>query len=241
MQPDWTERTKHGFESALGHGAPWSEDEVRGLGWAFFESGAGALSSWLTRLPALTQLQIEQWHHPQLHDLAHTPRLRSLCLWDCTDVDITPLPGVAPNLKHVELRQCYVHDLTPLLHLPKLRSINLDGLPMSEDSWHRVVPELLARGIPHVGNYPMMTDDEWRIMHTLAQRGLLLSVYRGAWGNAGIKAVGNATAYPTIVFHKLDNLAAAVEAFQGSTLDQLWPHLNEASDQEEEPPEHEDA
>ena len=82
--------------------------------------------------------------------------------------------------------------------------------------------------------------DEWRIMHTLARRGLLLSVYRGAWGNAVIKAAGNATAYPTIVFHKLDNLAAAVEAFQGSTLEQLWPHLSEASDQEEEPPEHED-
>jgi hypothetical protein len=240
MELDWPADTLRSLERKMGHPPPWSSDELESVKATILGEGRRSLP-WLKRLPGLRSVKIGEWQQPVLDDLRSTSKLRRLALWDCTDVDITPLPEVAPNLNHVELRQCYVHDLTPLLRLPKLRSINLDGLPMSEDSWHRVVPELLARGIPHVGNYPMMTDDEWRIMHTLAQRGLLLSVYRGAWGNAGIKAVGNATAYPTIVFHKLDNLAAAVEAFQGSTLEQLWPHLNEASDQEEEPPEHEDA
>jgi len=233
---DWPEPTKSLFARKLGHEPPWTPEELASLRTAIFKRvGRGELP-WLELLPNVRGLNVTAWHAPRLQSLTGVPQLRRLRLWDCTDVDLTPLPDVAPNLQHVELKRCYLDDLSPLLDLPKLHSVNLDGLPMSEDSWQRVVPALLERGIQHVGNYPMMADDEWQVMHALQQRGLTLSVYRGAWGNAGIKAVGD-DAHPTIVFHRIENLAAAVDAFPGKTLDALWAHLQDASDREPEPPE----
>ena len=82
----------------------------------------------------------------------------------------------------------------------------------------------------------MMADDEWQIMHALRQHGLTLSVYRGAWGNVGIKSVGD-DKHRTIGFHQVANLAAAVDAFADPfTLDALWAHLRKASAEEPEPP-----
>lgn len=168
----------------LRHAGPYTPDELDQIPAFILQEGSGSLR-FLHPFTKLLNLCFERWEAPHLDDLIALPELKHLSFWDSDVRDISAVARM-PAFRHIELNRCQVEDLSPLLDCQRLCSFTLDGCPVNEDSWTRVIPELLARGVRHVGNYPMMGEEEYRVMRAMRAAGIELVVFRSAGGSFGV-------------------------------------------------------
>ncbi|GHO90131.1 hypothetical protein KSF_001790 [Reticulibacter mediterranei] len=100
----------------------------------------------ISPLSGLTQLEALNLNHCEVEDL--TPlrsltHLRQLYLFGCRDKDLSPLAGLI-ELEKIEYFTPS-EDLTPLLHLPKLRHVSLVRLALLYADVHTGLMQLFAR------------------------------------------------------------------------------------------------
>jgi tetratricopeptide (TPR) repeat protein len=173
----------------LGHGPPFSAEELASVSAVTVARGEGAVAG-LERLTGLKSLRVKLWSRPELPVLATTfPRLRALEFHTC-ELESLELVRGCEALKTVEFRWCCIQDLSPLLELPALRRVGLSGNPLTEHSYRELTAELRRRGITLLDLDKSLPEVAWRMMRKLADRGLKVSVIVDDWGKTRLFAPG---------------------------------------------------
>ncbi|SCF03114.1 hypothetical protein GA0074695_2985 [Micromonospora viridifaciens] len=160
------------LERAVGHGPPLTDAE-----WE-----------------QVTELHIA--HARSLDGIARCRSLEMLILNGCDPVetgmlaDLTGLAALVVNnsglaslegveglpLLQVDVSRNLVEDLSPLLKLSDVQNINVDGNPLSVESYERVIPELRRRG----ARVTCSERREWQLTLRLQEAGLPFCCYRKA-------------------------------------------------------------
>jgi hypothetical protein len=158
------------FKEALGHPAPFADDECRHL---------------------VGPLRIQ--HAQDLSELRHCPNLRRLELFGCDITDLDFLVGLqqlttlkvtastlaeinrladCPTIEHLELNFTFVEDMRPLLALPRLKSGTLLGNPWSEESFYQLRPQLLQEDSGQGPLLEFSTRQDWQFGRKLYDYGV---------------------------------------------------------------------
>lgn len=132
-------------------------------------------------------------HARDLTGIADYPALRTLILTGCDPVSLTSLAGldalVAIRVQFSALRDVVgvpglpqlllltapanlIEDLTPLLDGPKLSELDVSGNPLSDESYHVILPELRRRGWRIVAS----DEREWQLTRRMHAAGYPFSL-----------------------------------------------------------------
>ncbi|GLY97768.1 hypothetical protein [Actinoplanes sp. NBRC 103695] len=109
-------------------------------------------------------------------DVGHLAGLPHLEVLEISDSGLTSIEGLAghPRLGSFILSRNLVADLRPLLQMPSLGIVDVVGNPITDDSFHQVVPKLQAQG----KFVQCSTRADWQLTLRLRAAGLPFSVYR---------------------------------------------------------------
>ncbi|SEQ94256.1 hypothetical protein [Actinokineospora terrae] len=157
-------------EDAVGHALPARDDEWAGIG-RLALSNARDLTG-LRRCDGLELLVLLGCDPVDLTEVAELARLRSLVVRDSGLVSLAGLHALP--LVRAELARNLVVDLGPLLDVTTLLGVSVEGNPLSDDSYERVIPALRARGVRVECSQPR----EWRLTRRLQDAGLPYCCYR---------------------------------------------------------------
>ncbi|RLK54273.1 hypothetical protein [Actinokineospora cianjurensis] len=158
------------LEEAIGHALPVRDEE-----WASVPDLAISNARDLTglgRCGGLELLVLLGCDAVDLTEVAGLTGLRSLVVRDSGLVSLAGL-GAQPLLR-AGLARNLVVDLGPLLDVTTLLDVSVEGNPLSDDSYERVIPELRARGVWVECSEPR----EWRLTRQLQNAGLPYCCYR---------------------------------------------------------------
>ncbi|MEU9620464.1 hypothetical protein [Streptomyces sp. NPDC048155] len=87
------------------------------------------------------------------------------------------------GLADISLLSCYaprnfIHDITPLMSIPKLLNLDLTGNPLSEESYRHLVPQLTERGCRVI----LSDEFEWTVTRHLHSKEVPVSCYMSPQG-----------------------------------------------------------
>ncbi|QXE33808.1 hypothetical protein KQY30_05385 [Streptomyces sp. GMY02] len=129
----------------------------------------------LARFPMLKSLHVVGYGGRDLAALAGHPRLAALSMEFSALADISAVRTL-PTIRSLQLPLNSIEDITALrFELPKLYEVVLTGNPLSEESYHEVVPELRQRGTEIV---TVSEEREWQITRKLYAAGVPFDYFR---------------------------------------------------------------
>jgi hypothetical protein len=125
----------------IGHTPPFTDDEYASINGPLIIEHTADISL-VSKCTNLTHLEI---YASELHDLSvlkKLPRLKVLKIM-CTDVRDIEILKECETIEVLDLSFTFIQDITPVLELKHLKELSLLGTPLSEESWNRIIPELL--------------------------------------------------------------------------------------------------
>jgi|GEM_PF-6074340 len=163
---------KQALETALGHPAPFTVEELHSLKGPLTISQAADISL-LNHCHNLEQLTIHAANVSSLNALSGLKKLTTLRVTYTPIEDISAI-ATCTALEVIELMFTLVQDLNPLMNLPSLRSGNLIGNPWNETSYYELRPRLLQSPTPRWQESPNIefSDEfDWEITRELLKKG----------------------------------------------------------------------
>src|SRR5690606_24971263 len=116
-----------------------------------------------------------------LNEMRALPVLRGLKVWYSSVRDLSALAN-CPELESIELDNCLIEDLSPLLQLPKLWKLTCIGQPLSDESFHEVRPKVIEHlqknRATELSRDPFDTESDWKLGRELFDLGLRVTVSR---------------------------------------------------------------
>ncbi|MEU3218212.1 hypothetical protein [Streptomyces sp. NPDC006971] len=161
-------------------------------------------------------------------DPVDTDQLSTLGALNLLRVRDSGLESVS-GLSSLSILSCYtprnlIQDVTPLMSISRLRNLDLTGNPLSEDSYHQLIPQLSARGCRVI----MSDEFEWSLTRHLHNSGVTVSCYKSEQGyrlcRPGLKLTDSPEfAHPAIQKSDAESLFSgdprrALEFFEDETL-----------------------
>lgn len=129
----------------------------------------------VVHFPMLRTLNVIGYGGRDLAALADHSRLASLSLRFSALADVSAVPTM-PMISRLKLPLNAIQDATALLSgLPELREVDLTGNPLSEESYHEVVPALRQRVRESVA---VSEEREWQITRKLHAAGIPFDYFR---------------------------------------------------------------
>jgi hypothetical protein len=158
------------LEQALGHPAPFTDDECRLLVGPLCIQHALDLSS-LRHFPHLRHLEIFASDINDLDVLGELQHLRKLTIIASSLSDIEAIAECV-ELESLTLNFTLVEDLAPILDLPKLKRGALIGNPWTSQSYYELRPQLLQKNNGHGPLLEFSSEQDWKFGRRLIENGL---------------------------------------------------------------------
>jgi hypothetical protein len=163
----------------IGHKPPFTDNELKSLtGPLIIEHTADI--SLVSKCTNLTHLEI---YASELHDLSalkKLPRLKVLKIM-CTDVRDIEILKECESVEVLDLSFTFIQDITPVLELKHLKELSLLGTPLSEESWNRIIPELLKiKNEINTFKIKLSNESKWeltKLMHEKRIHGVFSDIY----------------------------------------------------------------
>jgi hypothetical protein len=159
-----------GLEMGLGHGAPFSEEELRGV--TLLTAMHVRDASALRHMTSVTHLALVGCEITDLEPLRGHPALFQVEVTYSSVSDISAL-ATCPSLSRVILRCDSVADASPLLERALLLEVDLVGNPLDDASWNDVRPRLQEKAMKAT----FSGEEAWRLTRELRARGLRACYY----------------------------------------------------------------
>ena len=153
-------------------GGDLSEAECAAFEGPLYLQGATSLDG-IEQFSNVERVQLLGCEVGSLQPLASLPKLKGLQVLCTPASDLRPLV-TSKTLLDLELNFTFVEDIAPLLEIPQLHWLKLYGNPLSDRSFHELLPELRRRAIPNWGKPPLVeasTDVEWQLARKIWDAG----------------------------------------------------------------------
>ncbi|MHC5598383.1 MAG: hypothetical protein ACYTXC_20995 [Nostoc sp.] len=161
-----------GLETALGHPAPFTLDELQSLKGSLSICQSADISL-LRHCRNLEQIEIHASNLSNLNTLANLEKLTKLRV-TCSPIEDIAAIATCTALEVIEIMFTFIEDLSPLMTLPSLKRGSLIGNPWNETSYHELRPQLLKSPTERSQKPPAIefSDvDEWEKTCELRSRG----------------------------------------------------------------------
>ncbi len=150
----------------IGHGSPFSKKELSSITGSFHVDLVEKLEVGLHYLDNVTWLWLERACFDELSGLYELPDWARIKL---TKTNLSDLDWVRSheNLESLDLNYGFIEDISPLLELPNLKGVGLEGNPLSEESYYEVLPKLEER----VNTLDYSEEDVWKLQRRMWEAG----------------------------------------------------------------------
>jgi hypothetical protein len=162
------------LQRALGHGAPYTDDDLARVT-SLRVHGAADISA-LRECRDLQRLELFGSDITALDDIARLPALTELQVLGCPVADVAPLAR-ATSLVELRIDFCFVEDLAPIVDLPQLRRGRFVGNPFAPASWHEIRPRWQRTSASGTGRRPVLefgATRTWDTTRRMWDRGIRL-------------------------------------------------------------------
>ncbi|WP_327368804.1 hypothetical protein [Streptomyces sp. NBC_01217] len=174
MNSDLDPAVSKAMARAIGHEPPFTGTEYEGIQDLHIRNSRDLRG--LDRCSSLEILVLVACDPVRTEQLSDLDSLRSITVRD------SGMDSVS-GLSDLSLLSCYaprnlIHDITSLMSIPRLLNLDLTGNPLSEESYRRLVPQLVEKGCRVI----LSNEFEWNLTRYLHAKGVPVSCYMSQQG-----------------------------------------------------------